>query len=94
MTDDDAIKLGATHKHWKGGYYRLLNDGTLENTLQPVKVYCHVGPKGPLKRVWVRLSEDWNAWVMNPQTGEKVRRFTKLTEEPEAGPYFGADDPS
>jgi hypothetical protein len=56
-----------THRHWKGGLYEVLHQGTFEHTMAPVVIY-----RGQDGQVWVRFEDDFN-W-----RGEGVRRFTQL----------------
>jgi hypothetical protein len=44
--DDFAPKspLGATHLHYKGGYYRFVGVGVHSETLEDVVWYEHLGP--------------------------------------------------
>jgi hypothetical protein len=51
MTEAEANKL-ATHRHYKGGLYRLIGVAKHSETLEPLVVYEHLWPHAP--GLWVR----------------------------------------
>lgn len=58
VTDNDntARAAGATHKHYKGGYYRKVCDATDESTGEAVVVYQSLHDD----RYWVRSAALFN----------------------------------
>ena len=51
MTEEQALEL-ATHRHYKGGLYRVLGTARHSETLEPMTVYEHLWPHEP--GLWVR----------------------------------------
>jgi hypothetical protein len=70
MTEADALKL-ATHRHYKGGVYRVLDTAKHSETLEPMIVYEHLWPNPP--GWWVRPAEMFHG-VLDDGT----LRFTPL----------------
>lgn len=54
MTETEALAL-ATHRHYKGGLYRVVGLATHSETLEPVVVYEHLWPHE--RGLWVRPAE-------------------------------------
>lgn len=51
MTEDDALKL-ATHRHYKGGLYRVIGSARHSETLETLTLYEHLWPHE--QGLWVR----------------------------------------
>ncbi len=51
MTEAEALKL-ATHRHYKGGLYRVVGTAKHSETLESMTVYEHLWPNPP--GLWVR----------------------------------------
>ena len=51
MTEAEAIKR-ATHRHYKGGLYRVIGAAKHSETLEPMTVYEHLWPHA--QGLWVR----------------------------------------
>lgn len=51
MTEDDARKL-ATHRHYKGGLYRVIGSARHSETLETMTLYEHLWPHE--QGLWVR----------------------------------------
>jgi hypothetical protein len=51
MTEDEALEL-ATHRHYKGGLYRMLGEATHSETGETLVVYEHIWPRD--RSLWVR----------------------------------------
>ena len=51
MTEAEAIKR-ATHRHYKGGLYRVIGSAKHSETLEPMTVYEHLWPHA--QGLWVR----------------------------------------
>jgi hypothetical protein len=54
MTEAEALKL-ATHRHYKGGLYRVVGVAKHSETLEPMTLYEHLWPNPP--GLWVRPQE-------------------------------------
>lgn len=54
MTEAEALKL-ATHRHYKGGLYRVVGTAKHSETLEPMTVYEHLWPNPP--GLWVRPAD-------------------------------------
>jgi hypothetical protein len=54
VTEDEALKL-ATHRHYKGGLYRLLGEARHSETGETMVVYEHLWPHA--RGLWVRPAE-------------------------------------
>ena len=51
MSEAEAVKL-ATHRHYKGGLYRVIGSAKHSETLEPTTVYEHLWPQA--HGLWVR----------------------------------------
>ncbi|WP_413194904.1 DUF1653 domain-containing protein [Pararobbsia alpina] len=54
MTEAEALAL-ATHRHYKGGLYRVVGTAKHSETLEPMVVYEHLWPHE--RGLWVRPAE-------------------------------------
>jgi hypothetical protein len=70
MTETEALGL-ATHRHYKGGLYRVLGTATHSETLAPMTLYEHLWPNPP--GLWVRPAEMFHGVLEDGRL-----RFTKL----------------
>ncbi len=70
-----------THRHYKGGLYRVIARGRIEADLTPCVVYDNA--KG---ETWVRPATDFDGLIpllsASPEPGEEIKRFTPLPEPP------------
>jgi hypothetical protein len=57
MTEDQALAI-ATHRHYKGGLYRVLGTATHSETREPLVVYEHLWPHE--RGLWVRPAPMFN----------------------------------
>ena len=57
MTEAEARKI-ATHKHYKGGLYRVIGEAKHSETGESLVVYEHLWPQA--RDLWVRPSEMFN----------------------------------
>ena len=70
VTEPEALKL-ATHRHYKGGLYRVVGVAKHSETLEPMIVYEHLWPNPP--GLWVRPKEMFEGHIENGRL-----RFTPL----------------
>ncbi|CAM2147539.1 DUF1653 domain-containing protein [Pararobbsia alpina] len=54
ITEAEALAL-ATHRHYKGGLYRVVGTAKHSETLEPMVVYEHLWPHE--RGLWVRPAE-------------------------------------
>ncbi len=59
------------YRHYKGGEYELIGEGTDSETLEPTVIY-----KGENGKLWVRPKRMWNELVFS--NGKYVKRFEKI----------------
>lgn len=57
MTEEDALTI-ATHRHYKGGLYRVYYEATHSETQETVVVYAHLWPHE--YKIWVRPKRIWD----------------------------------
>ena len=70
MTEEEALKL-ATHRHYKGGLYRVVGVAKHSESLEPLIVYEHLWPNPP--GLWVRPQEMFEGRIEDGRL-----RFTPL----------------
>ncbi len=70
MTEAEAIKR-ATHRHYKGGLYRVIGSAKHSETLEPMTVYEHLWPHA--QGLWVRPEEMFHGTL-----DDGTLRFTPL----------------
>jgi hypothetical protein len=70
MTETEALAL-ATHRHYKGGLYRVIGVARHSEDLSPMIVYEHLWPHEP--GLWVRPKE-----MFEGDLEDGRRRFTPL----------------
>ncbi|WP_445681257.1 DUF1653 domain-containing protein [Radicibacter daui] len=51
MTEEEALQI-ATHRHYKGGLYRVIGEALHSETEERMVVYEHLWPKN--RSLWVR----------------------------------------
>ncbi len=54
LTETEALAL-ATHRHYKGGLYRMVDTARHSETLEPMVVYEHLWPHD--RGLWVRPAD-------------------------------------
>jgi len=64
-SEEEALD-SATHRHYKGGLYRLIGFGTHTETKEPMVLYEHLWPHE--RAMWVRPRAIWDSLVES--TGE------------------------
>jgi len=70
MTETEALTL-ATHRHYKGGLYRVIASARHSETLEPMTVYEHLWPNPPA--LWVRPEA-----MFHGKLDDGRQRFTPL----------------
>ncbi|MDB5807443.1 MAG: hypothetical protein JWN73_4765 [Betaproteobacteria bacterium] len=70
MTEAEALKL-ASHRHYKGGLYRVVGIARHSETLEPMTLYEHLWPNQP--GLWVRPQEMFEGRIEDGRL-----RFTPL----------------
>jgi len=70
VTEEEALKL-ATHRHYKGGLYRVVGVAKHSESLEPLIVYEHLWPNPP--GLWVRPQEMFEGRIEDGRL-----RFTPL----------------
>lgn len=71
MTESDALAL-ATHRHYKGGLYRVVGVARHSETEEKLTVYEHLWPHE--RGLWVRPAE-----MFDGNLADGTRRFTPLS---------------
>lgn len=69
-SEDEALAQ-ATHRHYKGGLYRVVGTARHSETLEPMVVYEHLWPHEP--GLWVRPAEMFHGKLEDGRV-----RFTPL----------------
>ena len=73
MTEEQALKI-ATHRHYKGGLYRLMYENVINTeTSELMVIYQHVWPHEP--KIYARPQSNFYS---RTQEGDGVWRFTLL----------------
>jgi hypothetical protein len=78
MSDDAAIALGMTHKHYKGGYFKFLCEA--HDSSDPKRI--HIVYQSVRGTVWVRSKEEFDALIPGAGLGGRnIPRFRSLRRE-------------
>ena len=78
---NSLLKIGNIIKHYKGNYYQILGFATHTETLEDLILYASydIETKETWKvRVWARPKHMFNDDVLDPETGNKIKRFTLI----------------
>jgi hypothetical protein len=70
ITESEALAL-ATHRHYKGGLYRVVGTAKHSETLEPMVVYEHLWPHD--RGLWVRPADMFHGLL-----DDGTVRFNKL----------------
>jgi hypothetical protein len=70
VTEAEALKL-ATHRHYKGGLYRVVGVAKHSESLEPMTLYEHLWPNPPA--LWVRPKDKFEGRIEDGRL-----RFTPL----------------
>lgn len=66
-------------RHYKGGYYELLDVATHSETMEEMIVYKSVCENPDEEKTWVRPALMWKGLV-NDGNGNPVHRFSEVTD--------------
>ena len=83
MTEQEALKI-ATHKHYKGGLYKVIGTAKHTETNEQVVVYEHVYPHE--SAIWVRPAE-----MFYETLPDGTKRFTPIAELAKAPASAGVE---
>jgi len=75
LTDEEAKLHGATHRHYKGGFYKKLFEAHDSN--DPSKILI-VYESIEHKIIWIRTKKEWDAFIFNEELGHHIPRFREL----------------
>lgn len=78
MSDDEAKALGATHRHYKGSYYKLLGRGYDSEHGEAIVVTFKVTKRNGLNSDKY-ITWPYKKWIGNVNVDDnKINRFTEL----------------
>lgn len=73
LTESQALHL-ATHRHYKGGLYRVISEGRDATTGGPVVLYMHLHPHKP--EMWSRPRDEFYGKLADGRD-----RFAEITHD-------------